>query len=169
MILAGPIKAQTAENRIANSFAQFYKKTNPALRYSYNESKQIHDYSGNWDLDGDKTPDSISFIGNGGAHLYFYPRIVLSSDKKIRELSFIVTDLPILASPDLLKKQLDKNALFPKFVAEDFTNDGITDIYLNTDIKFSDIPREWKKKGVTSRHLLITSGNKDLVVKNFSN
>jgi hypothetical protein len=151
-----------------SSLEKDYKRINPELKYSYNELSQTHDYSGNWDLDGDKKKDSVLFIGNGGAHLYFHLKVVLTSDKKGRDFLFLLTDMPLLHAVDSLQRKLTENLPFPKFVVADFNNDGRNDIYLNVGPMDSKIPTKWKNKGVTSRHLVVTYESKDLTIKNYS-
>src|SRR3954471_2996099 len=67
-----------------NSCQPYFNSKKVSINYSYSVSTQTHDYSNNWDFDGDGKTDNLYFIGTGGAHLYFYLRIVLSSDKKVR-------------------------------------------------------------------------------------
>ena len=78
-----------AQNAVANSFEEVLKRTCPLLKYSYNDSSQTHNYSGNWDFDADGKADELYFIGNGGAHLYFHLRIILSSDELENYFQFI--------------------------------------------------------------------------------
>ena len=52
------------------SFKNYYKCNNPTIKYTFNRYSYIHDYSGNWDFDGDGKPDILLFIPNGGAHVY---------------------------------------------------------------------------------------------------
>lgn len=152
-----------------NSFKKIFEKSNPSLQYSYNEKRQVHDYSGNWDLDGDKKPDSVYFVGNGGAHLYFHLVIVLSTDPERKDFPFLVTDWPLLEPVDKLKKEGGRfvPASFPKFVVHDFDKDSLPEIYLNTDTSFAPVPAIWKKRGVTSQHVLIDYSKK-ILLKNFS-
>ena len=49
---------------ISNSFENTYRKSNPTLKYKYDNYAQIHDYSNNWDFDKDGI--------NGGAHVYYF-------------------------------------------------------------------------------------------------
>lgn len=72
------------------------KRIDFQLQHHYDSLKQVHDYSNNWDFDGDSIADQLFFIGTGGAHLYFYPRIILSSDHIIIEFRRIETDFPVL-------------------------------------------------------------------------
>lgn len=91
---------------ITNSFEAIYKKSHPDLIYDYDEVAQIHDYSGNWDLDRDGIKDKLYFIGNNGAHLYYYLNITLSSDSTIQAFPFLQTDAPFLIEfDDLVKSQ----------------------------------------------------------------
>lgn len=65
------------------------RKSNPTLTYSYDNISQIHNYSNNWDFDKDGIKDELYFVGTGGAHLYYFLKVVLSTDKKSREFNFI--------------------------------------------------------------------------------
>ena len=113
---------------VSNSFE--YAFVNSPINYRYVEENQTHDYSGNWDFDGDDVKDSIMFVGIGGTHLYFYLRIYLSSEKKMHDFNFLVTDYPLLEPIDSLFKH-DEQAIFPLFVVYDFNKDGLMDIYMN--------------------------------------
>src|SRR5689334_20046456 len=100
-------------------------------QYIYNpetNSRELsYNYSNKWDFDGDKRADSLFFVGNGGAHTYFYLRIILSSDGKQRDFKSIQIDMPYLISFEELT--WGKNIV--QFVVHDFNADGISDIYLN--------------------------------------
>lgn len=87
-------------NISSNSFKESYRKSNPTLTYSYDDISQIHNYSNNWDLDKDGIKDELYFVGTGGAHLYYFLKVVLSSDKKSREFNFIQSDFPFLTAID---------------------------------------------------------------------
>ena len=86
----------------SNSFEKNYFTTNPTLIYTYDEIFQVHNYSHNWDFDNDGLKDELYFVGTGGAHIYYFLRIVLSSDKKVRDLNFIQSDFPLLTATDTL-------------------------------------------------------------------
>jgi len=49
--------------------------------------------------------DQLYFIGTGGAHLYYFLRIVLSADKTVRDFPFIASDFPILPTGEELTKK----------------------------------------------------------------
>lgn len=90
----------------SNSFEQEYHTSNPTLIYSYDSLLQIHNYSSNWDFDHDGILDGFYFMGTGGAHLYYFLRIILSADKTIRDFHFAQTDFPYLLGnepPDMEK------------------------------------------------------------------
>jgi hypothetical protein len=87
---------------VSNSFENDYRKSNPTLKYCYDNISQIHNYSNNWDFDKDDINDEVYFVGTGGAHLYYFLKVVLSADKKQREFNFIQTDFPFLTSTDTL-------------------------------------------------------------------
>ena len=145
---------------------KLYASADPSIKYSYHEKSQILDFSGNWDFDGDGQKDSLFFIGNGGAHLYYHLRLVLSIEKKARDFPFLVFDLLYLGEA----KDLNTNKglpLIPQWVVHDFNGDGIEEIYLNTDINFCAIPRRWRMRGLTSRHILMGYKNGHVFLKNF--
>ncbi len=166
------LHAQTGTNientHTPNSYKEIYSRTRPTLNYMYDEGTQTHNYSNNWDIDGDGKPESISFIGNGGAHLYFYLQIRLSKDNIVRDFPFLVLDFPLLGSIEQLKNVAgDTPPFLPQFVVHDVDGDGDKEIYLNFDITFSSIPEEWKKKGLTSRYVLLDYKNRDIVMRDY--
>jgi len=87
---------------ISNSYAVTYQKSNPGLNYSYDPERQIHNYSNNWDFDQDGIKDELYFIGTGGAHLYYYLCVVLSSKQVQQHFKFLITDDPILPPDEIL-------------------------------------------------------------------
>jgi len=89
----------------SNSFENVYRISNPTLKYSYDEISQIHNYSHNWDFDNDGIKDELYFVGTGGAHIYYFLRVILSSDKKVRNINFIQTDYPLLTKTDTLNSE----------------------------------------------------------------
>lgn len=99
--LYAPVVAQDSEP-VSNSLADHYRSTVPGLKYSYANDTRTHDYSGNWDLDSDGITDRVCFIGTGGAHLYYFLHIALSSDNSAQDLRFIETDTPVLLPTDSL-------------------------------------------------------------------
>jgi hypothetical protein len=84
----------------SNSFETAYHKSNPTLKYSYDNISQTHNYSGNWDFDKDGIKDGLYFVGMGGAHLYYYLKVILSSNRKAKEIKFIQSDFPFLTTND---------------------------------------------------------------------
>ncbi len=98
-ISLAPTSAQTPI--LINSLSDYYKKANPTLNYQFDEKNQTHNFSDNWDLDNDSIMDEVHFVGTGGAHLYFFLRVVLSSDKMVRDFSFLQTDLPLVPNEEL--------------------------------------------------------------------
>jgi hypothetical protein len=155
----------------SHSFAQTDTITHPNeenLKYMYNPetntSNLSYDYSNKWDLDGDGQKDSLFFIGNGGAHTYFFLRIVLSNDNKLRDFSSIKIDMPIISDQNLPKESGKNSAV--QFIPGDFDNNGTVDLYINFNNSFSRIPKEWKKKGIVSKYVIISFNAKSLKVRN---
>lgn len=159
---------QYEDSLITNSLKKNYEKDNPNLKYNYDEKTQTHNYSWNWDIDGDGQLDSVFFIGNGGAHLYYHLKVILSLDKVVRNYNFILIDFPKLGSVNSLKGKGDEKLLLPQFVVADFNHDGRQDIYINMNIKANPIPTFWKRKGVTSNRLLLSSNGKHITIRNFA-
>ena len=116
-----------------NSFESLYKSSNRNVNYRYNLATQVHDYSGNWDLDGDRQLDNIYFIGTGGAHLYFYLRVILSTDGRIRDYTFLQTDFPVFTGK--IDESIQDSVLSIKsgFSASDWNGDERDDILLHLD------------------------------------
>ena len=134
-----------------------HPKTN-TLNLSYN-------YSNKWDMDGDGKMDSLYFIGNGGAHTYFFLRIILSSDQKIRDFPFIQLDMPYSGSKELLEHPRRNIAI--QFVPDDFNADGVLDIYLNLDNAFSYTPKAWRRQGIKTKYVVISLKGAKLKVRDF--
>ncbi len=89
----------------SNSFENEYRISNPTLNYSYDEISKIHNYSNNWDFDNDGIKDELYFVGTSGAHIYYFLRVVLSSDKKVRDVNIIQSDFPFLNETDILNSE----------------------------------------------------------------
>jgi hypothetical protein len=148
-----------------NSYEHYLKKDYPQLSYRYDDAHQTHSYSGNWDFDGDKIPDSLFFTGNGGIHLFYQLKIVLSSGHPLKNFPTLLMDIPYLGkAEDITKEEV---SLLPQFAVHDFDADGIMEIYINYDPSFSSVQKKWKSEGVTSRQILIKIKNNNLVIKNF--
>ncbi len=164
--------AYAQQELVSNSCQPYFDHHKRSIHYSYSVSSQIHDYSNNWDFDGDGTTDGLYFIGTGGAHLYFYLRMVLSSDKEVRDFPFLELDMPCLGDISELKNsKFYPPPIFPQFVVDSFHSNGLGSdandkIYLHLD-SYATIPTEWKKKGVSSRHLLLHYDKGQMTIKNF--
>jgi hypothetical protein len=147
---------------LSNSYEYRYK--NSEIKYVYAESTQTHDYSGNWDFDGDTKKDSLLFIGEGGAHLFYHLKVVLSSNYEVYNYPWITTDFPLLDSSEKLSaKDIQQ---FPKFVVADFNKDSLQDIYVNISDGHN-IPAEAKKNGISTPQVVIRFNGK-LVVCDYS-
>ncbi len=132
--------------------------------YNYDSLLQTniltYQYWGLWDFDNDGIKDSLSFVSNGGAHAYYYLKILLSSKKEWTIYPTFQTDMPFLNTENTVNK-------ITPFSVSDFDKDGIDEIYLNINNSFSHIPKKLKKKGVTSKQIVIEFEKNTLVVKNF--
>lgn len=163
---------------LSPSFAVLYAQAEsikqPGEEYiKYIHNPQTHttnlsyDYSNMWDIDGDSKKDSLLFIGNGGAHSYFFLRIILSIDHKVRDFPFIQLDMPYITDRTLFK-ELGKNISI-QFVPSDFNNDGTIDLYLNFDNSFSKLPKRWKKKGIRTRNVIMSFKEAKLEIRTPNN
>lgn len=141
-------------NRLpTNSFADYFKES--TVKYAYHDPSQIHDYSGNWDLDGDAVPDSVKFIGNGGAHLQYHLFLHLSKAKTGKAFPWLYTDFPLLESYASLKVRDSSNNTLPKFVVHDFNGDGLKDIYLNAGDAGYPLPPQFSETGLNSPEVIV--------------
>ena len=158
LLLLEPITARSQKDTVTNSFAQAYKKTNPTINYHYDNLKQIHDYSNNWDFDLDGKKDQVYFIGTGGAHLYYYLRVILNADNVQRDYRFIQSDFPVLPSDDAFNKSgFDPISSFTQFAVSDYNKDSIIDIFVRLDdSSFLSGKKALKKYGVQSNYVIIT-------------
>ena len=146
------------------SFKSVYAKNNPTLKYSYNRYSYIHDYSGNWDIDGDGVPDKVLFLGNSGVHVYYHLVIILSTDDELRDFSWINIDMPVLGDASELAKLSDPCV---QFAVGDFEVRGKPQMYIGMDHSGRPVPDKWKKRGVNSLRLLLCYEHGEIVVKNY--
>jgi hypothetical protein len=151
IFLSSPIIILAQNELVSNSLEYLFN--NSSVSYRYIEDKQIHDYSDNWDIDGDGIKDNIMFIGNGGAHLYFSLFIKLSSGNKDYDFKYLLLDCPLLEPIDSLLKHGRQN-IFPQFVVHDFNGDGVSDIFVNID-STNIQSEELQALGITSNHIIL--------------
>jgi hypothetical protein len=156
--------AQVRNDSISNSFKKYFLDNGLTINYMYIDSTQTHNYAGNWDFDGDGKHDSLLFIGNRGAHLYFYLQLVLSSDKKQYQFPYLLVDFPLVST----KEGLIQNELLTQFAVDDFDNDGLPEIFINTDNGMANIPDIWKQKGIKSKKILMSFNKGNLSIRNYN-
>ena len=160
--------AQSVDTAIVasgNSCQPYFDNNKKLIHYSYTALTQTHNYSNNWDFDGDSKKDELYFIGTGGAHLYFYLRIVLSSDKKVQNFPFLELDMPCLGSVSELNTAA---FIVGKFISRPVKRNGSNDeIYLRLD-NSSAIPLKWKKRGVNSNRILVVYEMGKIIIKNYN-
>jgi hypothetical protein len=170
LLLISLIASAQTDSSLYNSFESIYKKRNPTLNYKYDREKQIHDYSNNWDLDNDNKPDQIYFVGTGGAHLYYFLRVILSSDNITRDFSFIESDFPVLPADEELKNADFKPNDKTLFAVFDDGSDNTKDIYVKLDEQsFYAAKKELKKKGVKTKQILISFKKRKTIFKDLVN
>jgi hypothetical protein len=146
---------------VTNSFENHFQGS--STQYSYIDSLQTHDYSGNWDFDGDRIADRISFIGNGGAHLQFYLSIRLSTDNKEQSFDWLYNDFPLYKPYD--RSFNDSTLSLPNFSIRDFTGDSHDDIYLDVGDHKSPLSPEMSNAGLHTSSVIISY---DTLLKKFT-
>jgi hypothetical protein len=105
---------------ISNSFESTYRKSNPTLKYNYDNNSQIHNYSGNWEF---KFAESD------------FPIMTATDTTNFNQmpLGFVVTHLGKNRTPSIIirldeqtyyanKKALTKNNILTKNVVISFEN-----------------------------------------------
>ena len=150
------------QNVLSNSFEENYKIKKPNLIYLFNIKNQIHDYSNNWDIDGDEIKDNIYFVGNGGAHLFYHLQVILSSTQKKYVFSNLEIDFPFFFEMDDLCNN-DSSKYEIQFSVGNFDLDIQNEIYLNLKNDNMDL-----LKDLESAQIIIDYLNKDLIIKNFN-
>lgn len=146
---------QTFYGLPSNSFENAYSRSNPTLIYSYDSATQTHNYSNNWDFDKDGIKDELYFVGTGGAHLYYFLKVALSSDHKPREFEFIQTDFPMLTATDTLN--FDKSQV--GFVVTDFDKSSIPTIIVRLDEQTFYGNKKLKKRNIKTKNISINFEN----------
>lgn len=139
----------------SNSFENNYRQSNPTLKYSYDNMSQIHNYSNNWDFDKDGIKDEVYFVGTGGAHLYYFLKVVLSTDKKPREFDFIQSDFPFLTATDTL--DFDKTPV--GFVVTNFGRTLTPTIIVRLDEQTFHDNKELKRKKIKTKNIIVSFEN----------
>ncbi len=139
----------------SNSFENAYRKSNPTLTYSYDSASQTHNYTNNWDFDKDGINDEVYFAGTGGAHLYYFLKVVLSTDHKLREFDFIQSDFPLLTATDTLN--FDKTPV--GFVVTDFDKNSKPTIIVRLDEQTFYGNKELKKRNIKTMNIIVSFEN----------
>ncbi len=140
----------------SNSFENEYRISNPTLKYSYDEISQIHNYSNNWDFDNDGIKDQIYFVGEGGAHIYYFLQVVLSSDKKVRDLNFIESDFPFLNETIKLNSEKTNAGFAVLNIEKELTPSIIVRLDESTYYAFK---KELMKENIKTQNCLISFKN----------
>lgn len=170
LLLSGAFAVQSdaQDENASGSFETMYRHTHPGLIYSYDAAAQVHNYSGNWDFDGDGQKDSVLFRGNGAVHVYYYLDIVLSSGRNTRNFPGLAFDQPFLASvTDLEQSGREGMPALLQFVVHDFDHEGNPDLYLNFNPDFSRPPHAWKKQGIHAGPVILAYKNRHWTVRSY--
>lgn len=118
------------------------------LTYQYKE----------WDFDGDHINDELIFIGNGGAHTYFYPVLRLSTQKESIAFTSFFLDMPY---PVTVEERVPSTQV--AIITHPTTNQK--SLYLHIDSQWGSIPKILKAQGVATYQLLISCEKGAVVVK----
>ncbi|MBL7765456.1 MAG: hypothetical protein JNJ58_05150 [Chitinophagaceae bacterium] len=147
----------------SNSFENIYRHSNPTLVYSYDSLSQMHNYSKNWDFDQDGINDELYFVGTGGSHLYYFLKVVLSTDNKAREYQWIQSDLPIFITPDTLNPEMPIGSFSVMPLSKPLT----PTIMLQLDeLTFDLNKKEWTKLNITTPYVSIRFENGKAIYSN---
>lgn len=139
----------------SNSFNISYGKSNPTLKYHYDTGSQTHNYSNNWDFDKDGINDEVYFVGTGGAHLYYFLKVVLSKDHKPRIFDFIQSDFPLLTATDTLN--ISKSPF--GFVVTNLGKNLMPTIIVRLDKQTFYDNKELKKRNIKTENVLVSFEN----------
>ena len=142
--------------------------------HHYNAKTQVHNYSGNFDFDGDIDSDSMYFVGTGGAHLYYYLKIRLSSTKKTYEFHEIQIDVPKVREVlDLAKTNfLDPFppacvvAYYGKLAQEQF-GENLSQHALFFHLDKNVYSKNWLSNGINSDYILVYFDKGKWNIRNF--
>lgn len=121
------------------------KRYHPKIK-SYTAS---YNYSNRWDFDGDGVPDSLFLIGNGAAHVYYFPQLILSESGKMHNFFTVQIDrAEIIYDPEFIVG-VDQVAV------GNFDGDKEMELYLVFANRHSTVPKKWKRQGVRGKSVLL--------------
>lgn len=123
-----------------------------------NDSILTYQYFNICDIDNDGLFDSIMFVGNGGAHIYFNLKLKISTNGKWIDYPTLYIDMPYL------KDTIEE---ITQFAVSDFDDDGIDEVFLNIDNPFGSIPDNLKTGDLTSKRLIIEFEKGRLIIRNY--
>lgn len=154
-----------------------YKLDSLGITYSYNSSNQTHNYSGNFDFDGDLLNDSLYLVGNGGAHILYSPVIRLSTTNKQYTFNNIIIDDPEFYPISELNKLSFLEFFPPQFVIGTYNQllengEMQFSIEKNRHVLFLHLdknyyPKELTKQGVTSSNIVIYFSEDGFQIQDF--
>jgi hypothetical protein len=168
VFLSAILNGYSQEQPGTNSFKSVLASTNSAVKYNYDDRNQVHDYSGNWDFDGDGQVDSLLFVGTGGAHLYYFMRVILSSDRIVHTFPFLSIDLPLLPPANERSKSGYKpSRTVTQFSVYDWEKDGRFEIYVSLDSQTINVnDKELKARGLISDKITLRFETDKLTLRN---
>lgn len=121
------------------------------INYDFIESKLTHDFSNNWDFDGDSIIDQMSFVGVSGAGVYYYHlELKLSSEDSTRVYNDLFTSSPYYSNN--IENDSLCGSVTPGFKIGDFNEDSKMDILYNIPWLYSSTK---EKYGLKSKCIII--------------
>ncbi|MFT3980802.1 MAG: hypothetical protein QM687_10065 [Ferruginibacter sp.] len=141
-----------------------YKDSMPSLLYQYDSIREAHDYSGNWDFDGDGKKDKLLFVGTGGAHLYYHPEVVLSSDGRTMVFPFLETDFPLLLVTGKSNGQTVPGSF--SIITYKATNLSAIRLHLD-DAVVAQNKKRFRQQGIRSNDIVLYFKKKEPVIKDY--
>lgn len=154
----------------SNSFTKTYLQNSYTITYKYDSINQTHNYSCNWDLDLDGTTDEVYFVGTGGAHLYYYLKVVLSNDNRTKDFRYIQSDFPIFSLPDPNGLYYDPIEALAQFTVADFDGDMKPDIFIRLDNQsFLSAKKSLKKHRIRTQYILLSFAGSKAILRDYKN
>jgi hypothetical protein len=85
----------------------------------------------------------------------------------VRDFFFIQLDMPYISDTNMLKKSGKNISL--QFLPNDFDNNGAVELYINFDNSFSRLPKEWKRKGIKEKYVIMSFKEAKLEIRTPNN
>ncbi len=112
--------------------------------------------------------DEVFFVGTGVVHLYYFLRVVLSSEKTVKDFTLLQSDFPILSNDEeLIKTNYCQKNHQTQFAIFDFDKDGTKDIFIRLDNSSFLTSQTLKRKGIKTNQIVLTFRNGKALFRDF--